>query len=79
MPTHKYKNVVYERPTNISNAMCKEVIDQLGYDYTFSVNDVLKLLSAFSSKEIVVSCDVTTKIQIFAPSTENDLYERSGH
>lgn len=77
MPTHKYKGVVYERPTNISNLMCKEVIDQLGGDYTFSINDVLKLLSTFSSKEIVVGCDVVTKIQICKDISENEIYERS--
>ncbi len=83
MPTNKYKGVVYERPANLSNAMCKELIDNLGGDYTFSINDVLKVLSKVSSKEILVRCDTTTKIKFSEPissleivsSKMADLYE----
>lgn len=83
MPSHKYKGVVYERPKNLSNAMCKEIVDHLGGDYTFTINDVLKLLSDFSAKQIVVECDTTTKLQFMpegeiflATSKMSDLYER---
>lgn len=86
MPTNKYKGVVYERPLNISNAMCKELIDNLGTDYSFSINDVLKVLSRFSSKEILIICDSTTKLVFADPISQLeinaskmvDLYERSG-
>ena len=70
MATIKYKNHVIHRPENVSMNMVKKICDELGQDYSFTVNDVVQLISRLSSKENVCN-DVVTKIQF-----SNDIYER---
>jgi len=40
-----YKGVKANKPDNVSMKMFKRVIDELGKDYCFSVDDVLKFIS----------------------------------
>lgn len=71
MATIKYKQHIIHRPENVSMNMVKKICDELGQDYSFTVNDVVQLFSRLSAKENVCG-DVVTKIRIF----ENEFYER---
>lgn len=70
MATIKYKNHVIHRPENVSMKTVKRICDELGQDYSFTVNDVVQLVSKLQSEKI--ECDhLVTKIQF-----SNSLYER---
>ncbi len=71
MATIKYKNHVIHRPENVSMNLVKKICDELGQDYSFTVNDVVQLFSRLSAKENVCN-DTLTRLHFF--QTEN--YER---
>ena len=74
MATINYKGHVIERPKNVSMATIKKAVNHLGPDYSFTVNDVIKLISLLQEEDVKICGDPVTSIQMFS-SKQNGLYE----
>lgn len=72
MATIKYRQHVIHRPENISMNLVKTICNQLGEDYSFTVNEVVQLISRLKTEEVEVVPDTTTKILLFEVDSINE-------